>query len=47
LAASIIKMGSDAAYAAHRQYPRGRWEGEKGRKEVSVLDASCPTMPEQ
>jgi hypothetical protein len=29
------------------QYPRGRWEGEKRRKEVSVLDASCPTMPKQ
>ena len=44
LAAPFIKMGSDAAYAA---YPRGRWEGEKRRKEVSVLDASCPTMPKQ
>ena len=47
LAAPFIKMGSDAAYAAYRQYPRGRWEGEKRRKEVSVLDASCPTMPKQ
>ncbi len=47
LAASFIKMGSDAAYAAYRQYPRGRWEGGKRGKEVSVFDASCPTMPEQ
>ena len=47
LAASFMKMGSDAVYAAYRQYPRGRWEGEKRRKEVSVLDASCPTMPKQ
>ena len=33
LAAPFIKMGSDAAYAAYRQYPKGRWEGKKeGRK---------------
>jgi hypothetical protein len=39
------KDGSDAVYAVHGAVTKGRWEGEKRGKEVSVLDASCPTMP--
>jgi hypothetical protein len=38
-------MVSDAVYAVHGAVPKGKVEGEKRGKEVSVLDASCPTMP--
>ena len=42
---SDLKMGSDAVCAAHRAVPKGKVGGRKKRKEASVLDASCPTMP--